>query len=96
MSKRNHALSSGAMELLHEGSSVAWGVNTTVHELDQDPKGKEMEESIDEAAWKLKLQFLLCHWRQASGSMDRVLASTSMVHLFPLLKKLELYGFEEF
>lgn len=63
------------------------GVNTTVHELDQDPKGKEMERALMRLLGSSATVPVVFIGGKLVGSMDRVLAFHINGSLVPLLKQ---------
>ncbi|KAJ1435497.1 Thioredoxin-like superfamily [Sesbania bispinosa] len=63
------------------------GVNTTVHELDQDPKGKEMERALMRLLGSSTTVPVVFIGGKLVGSMDRVLAFHINGSLVPLLKE---------
>ncbi|KAE8710072.1 Glutaredoxin-C3 [Hibiscus syriacus] len=69
----------------HEEAVLWHGVNPTVIELDQDPRGRDTK-GFDKAAGYLPAVPVVFHWGQAVG-MDRVMASHINGTLDPLLKQ---------
>ncbi|XP_061374423.1 glutaredoxin-C1-like [Gastrolobium bilobum] len=63
------------------------GVNPTVHELDHDPKGKEMERALTRLLGNSNGVPIVFIGGKLVGSMDRVLAFHINGTLVPLLKE---------
>lgn len=63
------------------------GVNPMVHELDQDPKGKEMERALMRLLGNSTAVPVVFIGGKLVGAMDRVLASHINGTLVPLLKE---------
>ncbi|KAK7273115.1 hypothetical protein RIF29_14161 [Crotalaria pallida] len=63
------------------------GVSPTVHELDQDPKGKEMERALMRLLGNSTAVPVVFIGGKLVGAMDRVLASHINGTLVPLLKE---------
>ncbi|XVF02165.1 hypothetical protein REPUB_Repub04eG0152400 [Reevesia pubescens] len=63
------------------------GVNPTVYELDQDPRGKEMERALMKLLDNSQAVPVVFIGGKLIGSMDRVMASHINGTLVPLLKE---------
>ncbi|GMI74872.1 hypothetical protein like AT3G02000 [Hibiscus trionum] len=63
------------------------GVNPTVYELDQDPRGKEMESALMRLLGNSQAVPVVFIGGKLIGSMDRVMASHINGTLVPLLKE---------
>uniref|UniRef100_A0A7C9DDB8 Protein disulfide-isomerase n=1 Tax=Opuntia streptacantha TaxID=393608 RepID=A0A7C9DDB8_OPUST len=63
------------------------GVNPTVHELDQDPRGKEMERALIRLLGASPAVPVVFIGGKLVGAMDRVMASHINGTLVPLLKE---------
>ncbi|KAF2322919.1 hypothetical protein GH714_032071 [Hevea brasiliensis] len=62
------------------------GVNPTVHELDEDPRGKEMEKALMRLLGSSSAVPVVFIGGKLVGAMDRVMASHINGTLVPLLK----------
>ncbi|KAI9120971.1 hypothetical protein K1719_008004 [Acacia pycnantha] len=63
------------------------GVNPTVHELDQDPSGKELESALVRILGTPSVVPVVFVGGKLIGTMDRVMASHINGTLVPLLKQ---------
>ncbi|KAI4336542.1 hypothetical protein L6164_015057 [Bauhinia variegata] len=63
------------------------GVNPTVHELDQDPRGKDMERALMRLLGNSTAVPVVFVGGKLLGAMDRVMASHINGTLVPLLKE---------
>ncbi|KAI4350477.1 hypothetical protein L6164_004929 [Bauhinia variegata] len=63
------------------------GVNPTVHELDQDPRGKELERALIMLLGSTSVVPVVFIGGKLVGTMDRVMASHINGTLVPLLKE---------
>ncbi|XP_043725926.1 glutaredoxin-C5-like [Telopea speciosissima] len=63
------------------------GVNPAVHELDEDPKGKDMEKALTRLLGTSSAVPIVFIGGKLVGSMDRVMASHINGTLVPLLKE---------
>ncbi|MFQ6648445.1 hypothetical protein Gotur_021224 [Gossypium turneri] len=63
------------------------GVNPTVYELDQDPRGKEMEMALTTLLGNSQTVPIVFIGGKLIGAMDRVMASHINGTLVPLLKE---------
>ncbi|KAK8613290.1 hypothetical protein V6N13_101057 [Hibiscus sabdariffa] len=63
------------------------GVNPTVYELDQDPRGKEIEKALSRLVGNSQTVPVVFIGGKLIGAMDRVMASHINGSLVPLLKE---------
>ncbi|XP_041004223.1 glutaredoxin-C1-like [Juglans microcarpa x Juglans regia] len=63
------------------------GVNPTVHELDEDPRGKDMERALMRLLGNSSAVPVVFIGGKLVGAMDRVMASHINGSLVPLLKE---------
>ncbi|GMI79869.1 hypothetical protein like AT5G14070 [Hibiscus trionum] len=63
------------------------GMNPTVHELDQDPRGEEIEKALSRLLGNSQTVLVVFISGKLIGAMDRVMASHINGTLVPLLKE---------